>query len=242
MSKHLVLLPGWGLGVRPLQILAQQLDAALPPLTVQVQPLPDMRGKSAEALIALLDQQLPKDCWLMGWSLGGMLATALAAYRQSACAGLISYASNPCFVARDTWPAAMPVDTFTAFRQLCAEDLAAGLKRFVLLCSQGAAQPRALSRQLLEAAAVTDSGCALAGLDLLAELDNRAAISAFEGPQLHLLAEQDALVPSLALSSMRALNAQATVEFFGHSHAGLIVEAQLLAQRIADFVLRGQHA
>ena len=242
MSKHLVLLPGWGLGVRPLQILAQQLDAALPPLTVQVQPLPDMRGKSAEALITLLDQQLPKDCWLMGWSLGGMLATALAAYRQSACAGLISYASNPCFVARETWPAAMPVDTFTAFRQLCAEDFAAGLKRFVLLCSQGAAQPRALSRQLLEAAAVTDSGYALAGLDLLAELDNRVAISAFAGPQLHLFAEQDALVPSLALSRVRALNAQATVEFFGHSHAGLIVEAQLLAQRIADFVLRGQHA
>ena len=242
MSKHLVLLPGWGLGVRPLQILAQQLDAALPPLTVQIQPLPDVRGKSAEALIALLDRQLPKDCWLMGWSLGGMLATALAAYRQSACAGLISYASNPCFVARDTWLAAMPMDTFTAFRQLCAEDLAAGLKRFVLLCSQGAAQPRALSRQLLEAAAVADSGCALAGLDLLAELDNRAAISAFAGPQLHLFAEQDALVPSLALSRVRALNAQATVEFFGHSHAGLIVEAQLLAQRIADFILRGQHA
>lgn len=242
MSKHLVLLPGWGLGVVPLQILAQQLDAALPQLTVQIQPLPDMRGKSAEALIALLDQQLPKDCWLMGWSLGGMLATALAAYRQSACAGLISYASNPCFVARETWPAAMPVDTFTAFRQLCTEDFAAGLKRFVLLCSQGAAQPRVLSRQLLEAAAVTDSGYALAGLDLLAELDNRVAISAFAGPQLHLFAEQDALVPSLALSRVRALNAQATVEFFGHSHAGLIVEAQLLAQRIADFVLRGQHA
>ena len=242
MSKHLVLLPGWGLGVRPLQILAQQLDAALPPLTVQIQPLPDVRGKSAEALIALLDQQLPKDCWLMGWALGGMLATALAAYRQSACAGLISYASNPCFVARETWPAAMPVDTFTAFRQLCAEDFAAGLKRFVLLCSQGAAQPRALSRQLLEAAAVTDSGCALAGLDFLAELDNPVAISAFAGPQLHLFAEQDSLVPSLALSRVRALNAQATVELFGHSHAGLIVEAQLLAQRIADFVLRGQHA
>ncbi len=101
MSKHLVLLPGWGLGVVPLQILAEQLDAALPQLTVQIQPLPDVRGKSTEALIALLDQQLPSDCWLMGWSLGGMLATALAAYRQSACAGLISYASNPCFVARE---------------------------------------------------------------------------------------------------------------------------------------------
>ncbi len=242
MSKHLVLLPGWGLGVRPLQILAQQLDAALPPLTVQIQPLPDVRGKSAEALITLLDQQLPKDCWLMGWSLGGMLATALAAYRQSACAGLISYASNPCFVARETWPAAMPVDTFTAFRQLCAEDLAAGLKRFVLLCSQGAAQPRALSRQLLATAEAGDSVCALAGLDLLAELDNRAAISAFAGPQLHLLAAADALLPASAAQRIRDLNPQAVVELLGQSHASVAAEPQLLAKRIADFILRGQHA
>ena len=41
---------------------------------------------------------------------------------------------------------------------------------------------------------------------------------------------------------MREPNAQATVELFGQSHAGLIVESQLLAQRIADFILRGQHA
>ena len=242
MSKHLVLLPGWGLGVVPLQVLAEQLDAALPQMTVQIQPLPDVRGKSAEALIALLDQQLPSDCWLMGWSLGGMLATALAAYRQSACAGLISYASNPCFVARDTWPTAMPVDTFTAFRQLCVEDLAAGLKRFVLLCSQGAAQSRALSRQLLATAAVGDSGSALAGLDLLAALDNRPAISAFAGPQLHLLAAADALLPASAAQRIRDLNPQAVVELLGQSHASVAAEPQLLAKRIANFILRGQHA
>lgn len=242
MSKHLVLLPGWGLGVAPLQILAEQLEAALPQMTVQIQPLPDVRGKNAEAVIALLDQQLPSDCWLMGWSLGGMLATALAAQRQSTCAGLISYASNACFVARDSWPTAMPVDTFTAFRQLCAEDLTAGLKRFVLLCSQGTAQPRALARQLSAAAAVADSASALAGLDLLAALDNRDAISAFSGPQLHLLAEQDALVPSLALSHVRELNSKVTVELFGHSHAGLIVESQVLAQRIAAFIRGSEHA
>ena len=38
----------------------------------------------------------------------------------------------------------------------------------------------------------------LAGLRLLATLDNRVALAAFTGPQLHLLAEQDALVPAAA--------------------------------------------
>lgn len=242
MSKHIVLLPGWGLGVVPLQILAERLDAALPHLTVQMQPLPDMTGKNAQAVIRLLDQQLPSDCWLMGWSLGGMLATALAAHRQSACAGVISYASNACFVARETWPQAMSEATFTEFRELCRGDLAAGLKRFTVLCSQGAAQPRPLSKQLLMTAVVGDSASALAGLDVLAELDNRAAISAFAGPQLHLLAQDDALLTPTAADSLRELNPQASVELLGHSHAGLIAEPQLLAQRCASFILSGQYA
>ncbi len=178
----------------------------------------------------------------MGWSLGGMLATALAAHRDSACAGVISYASNACFVARETWPQAMSVATFTEFRELCRVDFPAGLKRFALLCSQGAAQPRPLSKQLLITAVLGDSANALAGLDVLAELDNRAAITEFDGPQLHLLAQDDALVPSATANNLRELNPQASVEVLGHSHAGVMAEPQLLVERVATFILSGQYA
>ena len=242
MGKHIFLLPGWGLGVMPLQALAQELSTALPDFTVQIQPLPDMTGKDAATVIQQLDQQLPKDCWLMGWSLGGMLATALAAQRQSACAGVISYASNACFVACDTWPQAMPVTAFTEFRELCRNDLAAGLKRFALLCSQGAAQPRQLSRQLQGMTVDVESASALAGLDLLAELDNRSAISAFAGSQLHLLAKADALLPPEAATMLHELNPQATVELLGQSHASVLAEPQLLAQRIVSFIESGEYA
>ncbi len=242
MNKRIVLLPGWGLGVVPLQLLAEELNTALPDMTVQIQPLPDMTGKTAADIITQLDQQLPSDCWLFGWSLGGMLATALAAHRQSACAGVISYASNACFVAREAWPQAMPVDTFTEFRELCRRDLPAGIKRFALLCSQGSAQPRALSRQLQEMALAAESVSALAGLDVLAELDNREAISAFAGPQLHLLASADALLPAEAVKLLRDLNPQAKVELLGHCHASIFAEPQLLAQRIVPFILSSQYA
>ncbi|MDY0248627.1 MAG: alpha/beta fold hydrolase [Pseudomonas sp.] len=242
MNKRIIILPGWGLGVLPLQLLAEELDASLPDFTVQIQPLPDMTGQTAAAVIKQLDQQLPNDCWLLGWSLGGMLATALAAHRQSACAGLISYASNACFVARDTWPLAMPMDTFSAFRQLCRSDLPAGLKRFALLCSQGAAQPRLLSRQLQDMPLATELASALAGLDLLAALDNREAIRAFAGPQLHVLAHADALLPSEAANLLGDLNPRATVELLGHSHASVLSEPQLLAQRMVSFILDRQYA
>lgn len=242
MSKRIVLLPGWGLGVVPLQLLAEQLTSALPDFIVQIQPLPDMTGKDALAVIKQLDQQLPSDCWLVGWSLGGMLAMALAAQRQAGCAGLISYASNACFVARDDWAEAMSVEAFNEFHALCRNDLSNGLKRFALLCSQGSAQPRPLSRQLQEMALLADSAQDLAGLDVLAELDNRSAIRSFAGPQLHLLALTDALLPAEAADPLRSLNPQAAVELLGHSHASVFAEPQLLAQRMAQFILSHQYA
>jgi len=242
MSNELAILPGWGLGVEPLQPLAQALTAALPDFHVQVQPLPSIKGQSEASILQQLEQQLPENCWLLGWSLGGMLATAVAAQRQSRCAGLITYASNACFVAHDRWPAAMPAATFNAFRQLCQDDLGAGLKRFALLCSQGAEQARQLSRQLQALTTTAEPDDVLAGLDLLAALDNRAAISTFTGAQLHVLAEADALVPASAAALLQALNPKASVAWLGQSHASVMTDAPLLAQRIAAFIQGVEHA
>ncbi len=240
MAKELIVLPGWGIAVNALQNLVAELQQAVPEIKVQLQPLPPMTGLAADAVLDQLDQQLPQDCWLMGWSLGGMLATALAARRQSGCPGVISYASNACFVARPGWPHGMSPATFSGFYNLCSNDLEPGLKRFALLCSQGAEQSRHLSRTLQVQVVQTDD--ALAGLDCLAELDNRSAISSFIGPQLHLLAAGDALVPSSAATDLQELNPQAQVELLGQSHASVVAQPQLLAQRIAGFILGEQHA
>lgn len=259
-KNTLVLLAGWGLGVAPLQALAaaltHELKIALPDFTLQLQPLPDLVGKdwvgkNITTLIQQLDNELPKNCWLAGWSLGGMLATAVAAQRQSATptvelkAGLISLASNACFVANDTWPNAMPASTFAEFYKLCQTDLAMGLKRFSLLCSQGAEQPRLLSRQLLDNTLKENRSISsellslelLAGLELLAKLDNRAAITHFSAPQLYLFAAADALVPVAAAADFQNLNVAAIVEKLGHSHASVLAEPQLLAQRMAAFIV-----
>ena len=83
---------------------------------------------------------------------------------------------------------------------------------------------------------------ALAGLDVLAELDNRQAIRSYTGRQLHLFAENDALVPSAAAKAVSELNAQAQVEMLGYSHASSVAEPQLLAQRIASFIQGAEHA
>lgn len=234
MHETLVLLPGWGLEGAVLQPLAEALGAEL---TVQVPALPRLSSAAVADWLDELDARLPLDCWLAGWSLGGMLATALAARRGARCRGLISLASNACFVANDAWPMAMAAQTHVAFYEGCQQSSGATLKRFAMLCAQGGADVRALSRRLQGHLATSGEPALLAGLRLLANLDNRLALSAFTGPQLHLLAEQDALVPADAAEQLLALLPAGEVDVLeGCGHAFVLEQADALAALMLDFI------
>ncbi|MAE22854.1 MAG: transporter, partial [Pseudomonas sp.] len=109
MRETLILLPGWGLDGALLQPLAKALGGDM---QVQVSALPRLSSAAAADWLDELDTRLPHDCWLAGWSLGGMLAAALAARRGERCRGLITLVSNACFVASAAWPTAMPAQTY----------------------------------------------------------------------------------------------------------------------------------
>ena len=234
MRETLTLLPGWGLDGALLQPLAKALGGDM---QVQVPALPRLSSAAAADWLDELDTRLPVDCWLAGWSLGGMLAAALAARRGARCRGLISLASNACFVASDAWPTAMSAQTHAAFHEGCQHNGSATLKRFAMLCAQGGADVRALSRQLQGHLVTGDEPALLAGLRLLASLDNRATLTAFSGPQLHLLAEQDALVPAAVASELLALLPAGEVDVLEDcGHAFVLEQADVLAALMLDFI------
>lgn len=233
--NRLILLPGWGLGPAALQPLVDALNGL--GLPTELAELPALTSSDPQAWLDELDACLPADCWLGGWSLGGMLATALAARRGARCHGLLTLASNACFVARAGWPNAMDAETFAAFRAGCAADAAATLKRFAMLCAQGCSDARALGRQLQQGLPAQEGGQLLAGLDVLAKLDNRAALASFAGPQLHLLADADALVPAEAAAALLALLPAGEVDVLeGSGHACVLEQPQALAALLAEFV------
>ncbi|WP_394237516.1 alpha/beta fold hydrolase [Pseudomonas anguilliseptica] len=237
MRDRLILLPGWGLGTAPLQPLAEVLRGLDPRLHVDIEPLPMLDSSDPDDWLDELDAMLPQDAWLGGWSLGGMLAAELAARRGERCSGLLTLASNLRFVAQSDWPAAMSAETFSAFRQGCAADAPTTLKRFALLCAQGAVEARGLSRQLLAAAPQVQPEVLLAGLDLLANLDTRAALQAFVGPQLHLFAGQDALVPASAAQALLELLPDVEIGLIDNtSHAFVLERPHELAVAIQAFL------
>ena len=237
MRDRLILLPGWGLGIAPLQPLAEALRGLDPRLHVEIEPLPLLDSSDPADWLDELDANLPQDAWLGGWSLGGMLAAELAARRGERCSGLLTLASNLRFVVEPSWPAAMSAETFKVFRQGCAADAPATLKRFALLCAQGAADARGLSRLLLGGAPQVQPHALLAGLDLLATLDTRAALQAFVGPQLHLFAGQDALVPASAAQALLALLPDVEIGLIDSvSHAFALERPHEIAMAIQAFL------
>lgn len=235
MRDRLILLPGWALGTGPLEPLAAALQGLDERLRVDVEALPD-EGDLSDWLDALAER-LPEDTWLGGWSLGGMLAAELAARRGERCCGLLTLASNVCFVARADWPVAMPQATFEAFRQGCSRDAAQTLKRFALLCSQGGNDARAMAWQLVLDMPKHSAEQMLAGLRALAELDTRSALQAFGGPQLHLYAAGDALVPASTAGALGELLPDVEIGVLqGAGHAFVLERPHEVAASIHAFL------
>mgnify|MGYP003601334410 FL=1 len=237
MRDRLILLPGWGLGVSPLEPLAEALRGLDEHLRVEIEPLPVLLSTALDDWLDELDATLPDNVWLGGWSLGGMLASELAARRGDRCCGLVTLASNPSFVSRADWPGAMPVSTFEPFLSGFGDAPNTTLKRFCLLCSQGSEEPRALASLLLAGAPNAQPDALSAGLELLGRLDTRAALQRFNGPQLHLFAGLDALVPVQAASDVLALLPDVEVGLIEQAcHAFLLEAPHELAAAIQAFL------
>lgn len=237
MRDRLILLPGWGLGISPMEPLAAALQGLDERLRVEVEPLPELESGDLEEWLDELDSTIPQDTWLGGWSLGGMLASKLAARRGDRCCGLVTLASNPCFVAWAGWPTAMREEDFMAFIDGCRIDPGATLKRFSLLCAQGSAEPRALARLLLAAAPKTPATVLLSGLELLEGLNTRQALLDFQGPQLHLFAGLDGLVPAEAAGELVNLLPDVEIGLIEQaSHAFLLEDPHGVAGAIQAFL------
>ena len=225
-DAELVLLHGWGSS-------SACWRSALPLLrnhfNVTLVDLPG-HGRSADYVASFeqftrdLFDQLPAQAIYLGWSLGGMIATRIAADFPERVTALITVASNPSFIQRDDWPAAMPAATFADFLARFNQNPARGIKRFDLL--QGGV-------------AGSELGNPETQYDLLhwlAELDNRQSIDQLRCPSLFLFGEKDGLVP---VAVRQQIKPSENVRVFPDSgHQIFLEEPEAFWTEVLDFCRR----
>lgn len=188
----LAVLGGWG--VSP-EILRPWLETLEESMDIHLVDIPDLDAGqllSVEERSSRLLQSAPSNSYWLGWSLGGAIALDLASYAPQSIRGVITLATNPCFVGQSDWPG-MDAATFASFLQAYREIPAKTLQRFASLQVAGAAEPRGQLRELK--ANLLEPQVVLAQLLELLAIDRREQLNQLEVPALMILADSDSLVP-----------------------------------------------
>lgn len=134
---------------------------------------------------------------LLGWSMGGLFATALAARGHLNVQRLALIASTPRFAQEDSWPGIKP-RVLAAFEAELKRDYVATIERFIAVQAMGSPHMkddiRALS-QLLANAPTPAPEALIAGLHWLQHVDLRPEFEQLTCPSLRIYGRRDSLVP-----------------------------------------------
>lgn len=236
MEQKILLITGWGGGAE----LLKPLHEALEKQGHVVERIDIFNALNDDVLQQHVELAVKFDV-IVGWSLGGQLATILVNQIQQQYVQqkvLITLASNPCFVAQSDWSAAMSVETFMQFKQSFEQDAISTLKRFGLLVCQGASSAKKdfLAMQKL----IRPQPIALLkqGLQLLEQLNLVEMYKNYQDRQLHVFAEHDALVPYQVVCNLDNLSAKnlSVVSIEGASHGFPCFMVEQTVQIIEDFL------
>ena len=203
-GPDIVLLHGWGLhgGV---------WDDIVPALSVRhrvhVVDLPghgrarDVPFENLGAATGRVAEAIPDGALLCGWSLGALVALALAAQFPARLSGLVLVSATPSFVRRPGWTQAMAPETLAQFARGLREDPEATIRAFLALNAMGSAGARSQVRALaarLARGGVPSATTLEESLATLRDADLRSAAARIAVPTLVLHGERDRLAPVAA--------------------------------------------
>ncbi|UTZ40038.1 pimeloyl-ACP methyl ester esterase BioH [Vibrio campbellii] len=240
-GPDLVLLHGWGMNGAVWQ---QTVESLQPYFRVHVVDLPGY-GYSAEShaedlakIADLVLQDAPEKAVWLGWSLGGLVATHIALNAPQCVSKLITVASSPKFAAQRPWRGIQP-NVLTAFTDQLLEDFSVTIERFMALQAMGSPSARKDVKQLKQAVLSRpqpNPDSLLVGLNILADVDLRDALTSLSMPMLRLYGRLDGLVPIKVASDLNEqLPSTQQFVFNQSSHAPFMTEHEAFCLQVREF-------
>ncbi|WP_054632968.1 pimeloyl-ACP methyl ester esterase BioH [Pantoea stewartii] len=241
-DNDLVLLHGWGLNAEVWQNIVPRLSTHFRLHLVDLPGYGRSQGfpaMSLEAMAQVLEPHLPSRATVLGWSLGGLVATQLALSVPERLRALITVASSPCFTARDDWPGIAPL-TLHNFQQQLSQDFQRTVERFLALQTMGSESARADAHQLKDivlSQPMPDVAVLNGGLQILSECDLRDRLATLSLPFLRIYGALDGLVPRrIAQQLDQQLPASPSVVTDKAAHAPFISHPDAFCQHIISFI------
>lgn len=239
-----VLLKGWGFTTEVMVPLREALERHFPTAHYVIPADSCSSIQHDNEIREWRDQWLPSEalnacqdsvCYI-GWSLGGLLASRLAALPDAHTVALITMGTNLRFVADEQWPDAMPQVDFEGFMQAWQRRPQDTLRHFARMAIQGSSNPCALrlaATEWVDMALPIEVG--QRQLEWLASTDLSPYWLNNQYPCQHLFARHDGLVPCAAADAVAAQGIDVEV-LADTGHLLPITDAVMIAERIVNEV------
>ena len=200
-------------------------------------------GNDIDAIVDHIIEKIPAKAVLVGWSLGGLVATRLASRLGNALDMLILLASTPCFVKKTDWPCGISMDKVQAIAAQLNRNKDKALNGFISEIALGDKSPRdtikILKNLLLKNSPHTDA--LKDGLEILCNIDLREELAKLDCKAGMILGENDHLVVKDTGPAAQLLCPQMQLLTIGAAgHAPFISQQEQTRQAI--FKLIGQVA
>ena len=243
-GPDLVLIHGWsmhsGVWQGLLQLLSTKYRCHLVDLPGHGKTVWRENDFDLSQLLPSLSAQLPEKAVYLGWSLGGMIALAMADRYPNKVSKLIMLASTPSFVQQDGWSCAVEKSVFEQFANQLSDDQQHTLQRFLRLQAKGSTQPREVIKQLAEQIAEQHpphADALKAGLACLLNWDLREQLAALTCPLQVILGEKDNLIPLSIKERLPDYQPNARIDvMMGLGHAPFISDAEQCQSLIDQFI------
>ena len=233
--QNILLITGWGGGTKLLASLKQALEAK----DHTVELINIFNALDEHILQEQVEKAKDFDV-IIGWSLGGQLATLLVdqiskQFQQQKT--LITLASNPSFVQNEEWHTAMDQLTFQKFTQSFEHDAIATLRKFGFMVCQGTATHKQDFVTLQGLIQPQNLDILQQGLNCLEQLNTVSILKNYIGHQYHLFAKQDFLVSYKVVENLQNFNAKfLAVELVSGSHGFPIFQFESITDKICQYL------
>lgn len=195
-----------------------------------------------DSVVDAVVRELPEQrCVLVGWSLGGNIALRLAEKYPQRIKSLVLIASNPHFIATESW-AGMQPQVLNQFMSNLQKNPTQALQRFISLQVQGKEDTKSSLIKIkasLQECALPTYDVLMSGLYILQTADLRRALKNSKCPVQMILGELDTLVPVRVGEQCQLLQPNMALHVIaGAGHIPFIAEQQEFLALMQDFIQR----
>ena len=151
-AEPLVVLHGWGMNSSVWQRVRPALEASFNVIWLDLPGHGEntlIKASSLEQIVEFILPKIPDGAHLMGWSLGGLLAQAIAQQAPFRIKTLTLVASTPRFSQAENWHHAMSQSVLNTFAKNLQNDPEATLKRFIALQFMGIKNAKKIQQKLI---------------------------------------------------------------------------------------------